>query len=133
MWHDVYKNIPFKFDGREIDGLDCWGIVKMVYRDQLGIDLPNFNGALSDNSRETLRKVAAIAAEERKRWSKVDRPKEFDVVLMSPTGGDPYHVGVMVDRRNMLHVMEGCNSTIERVDGMRWKNRVEGFYRYAKS
>lgn len=133
MWCNKYINIPFKFDGRSIDGLDCWGLVKAVYNDKLGIDLPNFNGALCDSSRETLRKVAEIAAQERKRWIKVDDAKEFDVVLMSPTGGNPYHVGIMADRRNMLHIMEGCNSTIERVDGMRWRNRIEGFYRYAKS
>jgi len=43
-----------------------------------------------------------------------------------------YHVGLVIDRKRMLHVMEGINSTIEEFTGIQWKKKVEGFYRYVR-
>ena len=37
--------LPFRFGGRAVpDGLDCWGVVLVLYRDAFGIELPSYAG-----------------------------------------------------------------------------------------
>ena len=53
----------------------------------------------------------------------------YDIILLR-TGNMIYHVGLVIDKKRMLHVMEGINSTIEEFTGIQWKQKVEGFYRW---
>lgn len=41
-WLNKYIGTPYEFGGRSIDGLDCYGLVKRIYADQYGIDLPDW-------------------------------------------------------------------------------------------
>ena len=63
---------------------------------------------------------------------RVEKPHEFDVVMIR-SGAYAWHVGIVIDRRRMLHVMSGINSTVEEYTGMDWKNRIEEFRRYVAS
>ena len=102
----------------------------MVYREQLGIKLPGFEGIYVDETLASLKKVTRHIRETKEQWQKVDKPKPFDVILLR-TGNMVYHVGMVVGKRTMLHVMEGINSTIEEFTGIQWKDKIEGVYRYA--
>lgn len=38
-WLDRYIGLPWKIGGRELHGgIDCWGLVRLVMRDEAGID-----------------------------------------------------------------------------------------------
>jgi len=126
-----YIGIPFLEDGNTRAGCDCYRLVVMVYKDKLGIDLPDFAGIFVDGSLASLKKVTRHIRETKKTWQKVEKPALFDVILLR-TGNMVYHCGVVIGRRTMLHVMEGINSTIEEFTGIQWRNKVEGFYRYGK-
>ena len=126
-----YVGIPFMKDGNDRNGCDCWRLVVMVYRERLGIDLPDFAGAYVDGSLASLKMVSRMIRDGKQSWQKVDKPIPFDVILLR-TGSMVYHVGVVIDRKRMLHVMEGINSTIEEFTGIQWKKKVEGFYRYVR-
>ncbi len=130
-WSDDYTGIPFRADGRGRDGLDCWGLVVMVYRERFGIGLPEFPGAYPDESPESLRNAAGVARAERERWRRVEVPVEGDVALLR-LQGLPCHVGIVVSKTAMLHVMAGIESCVEKFTGPQWKDRIEGFYRYAR-
>lgn len=118
-------------DGNDRNGCDCYRLVVMVYRERLGIELPEFAGAYVDGSLASLKKVSRMIRDGKQSWQKVDKPIPFDVILLR-TGSMVYHVGLVIDRKRMLHVMEGINSTIEEFTGIQWKKKVEGFYRYVR-
>jgi uncharacterized protein YijF (DUF1287 family) len=101
----------------------------MVYKDRLGLILPEYPGAYPDQSPGALRNAASVARIERERWRRVDTPAPCDVVLLR-LQGLPCHVGVVVSKSEMLHVMAGIESCIEQFTGLQWRNRLEGFFRY---
>lgn len=123
-WADEYVGIPYRFHGIEKDGLDCLGLVRMVYRDKLGVAINT-----ETVSRETnLQFVSDIFQRYAKAWNKVGSPREFDVVLLNVTG-IPCHCGIMIDAGRFLHVMSGGYSCVEASTSMKWARRIEGFYR----
>lgn len=129
-WSDAYIDIPFKPDGRDRNGLDCWGMIYLIYRERLGIDLPDYSGIFTEQTPASLKRVARIMAKERDKWLKVEVPDVYDVVMLR-TGIYTWHVGLVIGPRYMLHIMSGINSVVEEFTGMQWKNRVEEFRRYA--
>jgi cell wall-associated NlpC family hydrolase len=131
MWTDEYINIPFKINGTDHTGVDCYRLVVMVYRDKLNIELPRLEDVFIDGTLEMLRKACKRIAEVKDTWTPVNIPKLFDVVLLR-TGNLTYHHGIVIDRSRMLHITEGINSTVEKFTGLQWSKRVEGFYRYQK-
>ena len=69
------------------------------------------------------------------RFSRVELPKEFDVVLMRLIGNKTVigsHVGVYVERSKVLHSIRHCGSIITELRLLRALNlEIEGFYRDA--
>jgi probable lipoprotein NlpC len=132
MWTDDFIEIPFKPDGRDRNGCDCWGLVCLVYREKLGIELPEYKGVFEAQTIAQLKNVSRVMEREKESWVRVEKPHEFDVVMIR-SGAYAWHVGIVIDRRRMLHVMSGINSTVEEYTGMDWKNRIEEFRRYVAS
>lgn len=128
-WTDAYIGLPFKEHGRDRSGLDCWGLVRLVLAERFGLDLPSFGEAYRD-----LRDRAAIARAveaERPAWIALDPGREGpgDVALLRLRGA-PLHVGVVARRPLMLHVQRGAGSSLESYRGLRWRDRLLGFYRH---
>ncbi|MFG1343206.1 C40 family peptidase [Xanthobacter autotrophicus] len=118
-WAADYVGIPFLDGGRDRSGCDCWGLVRLVYAEVLGIDLPS-HGEISahDMARVSplIREGSACAP-----WLPVaGGAKPFDVLVMR---GRPLHVGVMVDHRHVLHVEASTASVIVAIDNpqVRWR------------
>ena len=130
-WTDDYIGLPFKPDGRDRSGCDCWGLVCIVYKEQLGISLPEYRGIFKDQSISSLKAAARAYAIGKEAWQKVSKPEPFDVVMVR-SGIYTWHVGIAIDQANMLHIMSGINSIIEPFTGIQWKNRVEEFRHYAR-
>ena len=42
MWWNRYIGTPFKAFGRTMEGCDCWGLLRIVYREAFGIELPSY-------------------------------------------------------------------------------------------
>ena len=126
-WWNDYITIPYKKMGRDKDGLDCWGLVRMIYKDQFDIDLPSYVDQYNaDDTHNTLAELIAISKES---WTKTDNPVIGDVLLLRAEGSLS-HVGVVISPTHFIHVIEDINVTIERYDQGKWKNRLEGAYRY---
>lgn len=122
----VAQNIPFVLGGRSADGLDCWGLVQLFYKEQMGIAVPDYQGIAAGIS--TKQAIATIARERDLHWELTKEPKDGDVVL-ARMKNHPLHVGIYKDPGQMLHIEDGAHVTIEPITGIRWKKRLLGIYR----
>jgi len=124
-----YVGIRFLEHGRSMHSCDCWGLVYLYYKHELGVDLPLLKSYPHTKARP---EIAGIIEAEKLNWSKVDKSeniKDGDVIVLN-ISGFPAHVGICVGRGRMLHAYQGTDSCIESFTGPRWKNRIEGVYRY---
>jgi len=131
-WADRYVGIPFLDNGRSLAGCDCWGLVRLVLREQFGLDLPSYvGGYASANEREEASALIAGRIPADGWWRVPDQQARPGDGVVLRIMNQPWHVGLMVTPSDFLHVFEGqAVSAIERVDSPRWKRRVVGFYRH---
>lgn len=130
-WETRYVGIPFLDGGRDDKGLDCWGLVRAVYHDCLGVDLPTYGEINASDLLRVRRQIAEGSVSET--WREVVEPREFDVAVMRlPSGKGFGHVGVMLDARRVLHVERASATVIERIDTVIIRNRIMGFWRHVR-
>ncbi|WP_263418665.1 C40 family peptidase [Terriglobus albidus] len=129
-WVDEYVGKPFQEKGRG-PGYDCWGLVREVLALEFSVlGLPDYVGAYSSAfDKESV--AAAIEKGLLDGWNQVEKPQAGDLVILR-LAGKPWHCGVMVSEIDMLHIVAGTNACRERLDSLTWRNRIEGYYRYAR-
>lgn len=124
-WWHPYVGLPF---GEGAGAWHCWGLVCLVYRDQLGIDLPDYPIGAADH-RAVHRAIAE--GQDGARWEPVETPRAFDVAVMrNARTGRIGHVGVMVDRGQVLHVEAATASVVVPVGHFSVRDRIAGFRRH---
>lgn len=126
-WSNRYVGIPFRDRGRDRSGVDCWGLVWLLYAEEFGLALPAFDDDYDDTGDALA--IAGIYAIERTEWVEQSSPHPGDVVMIRLLS-IPCHVGVIVDPRTFLHSVEGRSSCLERLTSPAWRRRVLGFYRH---
>jgi cell wall-associated NlpC family hydrolase len=132
MWWNQYVGIPYLESGRDRDlGLDCAGLVCLVYREQFGLEVDQF---FDEYSSSDLKQSEELLERARKDWHQVEKPQNGDVVLLRMLGHS-CHVGVVVDvqegpfRASVLNVRENVHAVIEDLRGPRWKNHIDSYWR----
>lgn len=90
---------------------DCWILVQEYFKNELNIDIPSYekvySARLRKNFKEFLLKDAGII------YKEIDKPQKDCIVLIK---GDPYHSGVAINEKEMLHCMQGIDTKIERIN-----------------
>ena len=126
MWSNKYIGIPFKEGGRDFDGIDCWGLTRLVYNNEYNIKLPSFNNEyiISDSDR-----IAELFSRYKEGWTPVTEPEEGSLVTFNILGNQT-HVGVITDKTSFLHIRENQTSTVEKLNSIIWNKRIAGFYKY---
>ena len=125
-WWNLYVGLPYAAKGRTRAGLDCWGLVRLVYADQFGIALPSLaeQYKAGDAASET-----ETVAREREGWERTQTPRTGDVAIFRILGEET-HVGLITQPGFFLHVRAGQDAVVDRLDSPRWKQRLTGIYRY---
>lgn len=130
-WAARYLNIPFIEQGRDRAGVDCYGLLRLVYQEQRGIDLPSYTEGCT--TKDDMRILTALArGEVITQWHPVPlaEVRLFDAVIFRMKG-EPIHVGLVLDAEYFLHSMRGVWSVIERMQSIAWRHRIVGAMRYA--
>jgi len=121
-----YVGIPYKAGGRDRDGCDCYGLVRLVLRERFGKEMPEYGECISHGADESYRLISddmpLVDA------FRPDVPQAGDVVVLKMRG-QPSHIGVYLGGGKMLHTLAEHDSAIESVDGPKWVKRIEGYYR----
>lgn len=126
FWWNKYIGIPYKMMGCSMKGCDCWGLVRLVYKNEFGIDIPSVTIDMTDHANMELIPMGLDAM-----WDKTDNPQPGDVINFHVLGHDQ-HVGIVTAPGQMLHVFDnGHTSCIETYTSRKWKNRIAGIYTYA--
>jgi cell wall-associated NlpC family hydrolase len=132
-WSSRYVGLPWREKGRSWAGIDCWGLVRLVYAEALGIELPSYIESYASVSERA--EIAMLLSADCERWPW--RPLlpgqaegEFDVALFM-RAGIAAHVGVIVGGGRMLHVEPEHESCVMKYRDGRWASRLLGVYRHA--
>ncbi len=131
-WANKYVGLPFAEFGAARDGINCWGLVVLVYADELGIVLPTYRESYV--SLEERAVIAALVDGERADpvWRPVTSARSFDVVTFR-RGTLETHVGIVVSPGLMLHVTADDQAKLEHYTGGQWSHRLTGTYRHVDS
>ena len=128
-WSDAYLSIPYADLGRDGIGCDCWGLARLVYARELGIELPSYAGAYVCSAERE--EVAGLLdeAERAGPWRRVagEAPPPFAILLFR-RGRLRSHVGVAIDARRMLHMDERAGASVVRLADPRFASRFMGAF-----
>jgi hypothetical protein len=127
MNYDKYIGLPYLDNGRTPTGVDCWGLARLVYKDEFGIDLPSYTEEYIGGTDPHIVQVVELYKDN---WETTTTPDIGDLCLFN-IFGEPMHVGVFVGNNKFLHCRRGSDSVIESLTNIKWKNRFVGFYKYA--
>jgi cell wall-associated NlpC family hydrolase len=130
-WLNEYIGIEFENKGRG-ETCDCWGLVRRVYSEQFGIEIPSFTEYDSaDDIKEVARLIKGKESSRGETWIEVPVDEEcFGDVAIFKIAGAPVHIGMVLGDNKMLHVEKGIDSCVENYKNMRWVRRLHKFYRH---
>lgn len=105
----AYLGLSYQAGGRQRPAVDCWGLVCLVYRECLQLELPAY---------DQVDQVGRAIVAERLAWHELAPAGVLpgDVVLARRLGR-PFHVGIMLAGWRVLHCDDGANVTAPRLDG----------------
>lgn len=119
-WAGKYIGLPFELGARGPDKFDCWGLVVEVFKQEKGIQLPEFSdvaGAMQLSQHGDL-----IRSELALRWQEIDKPEEFALALIGTNAEAFYHIGVWTVVNNacfLLHTRARANAVLETPNALR--------------
>lgn len=133
VWWNNYSAIPFVDHGRDGSGCDCYGLLRLVYRDRLGVELP----LLLDGYRHTeQRQILANLIEGNAlligfSQMDLDRLQPFDVLIIRQAGVN-CHLGVLVTPNLLLHTEAGRGVVVEDIRRPHLRPRIREAWRYER-
>ena len=128
-WSNRFIGLPWADFGRTREGCDCYGLVHVVYREELGITLPDYLGY---GSPDEVGEIAALieGAQASPLWLPREGPAlAFDVAVFRQ-GRLATHVGIVVRHGLMLHMVDGDAAKLEDYRAGRWASRLTGHWRH---
>jgi len=117
--------VPFREEGQDWCGWNCWGLIRQAYRALKGLDLPDFQRLAALKYSQAAPQFASFRA----RFREIPRGRELplDILLFS---GRPVHAALVVAKNLMLHVEPGLQTCVEPFTQAPWPGRLLGIYRY---
>ena len=123
-----FIGIPFVSKGRSFNGCDCYGLVKLYYKEILNIDIPE----TIITAEQPRRTFANYLNEISKNWT-ATTPAKNVVVAMSVNSEHPNlvtHFAVMIDDKRFIDTRENMSSYLTSIDDEKIKNQIKGFYKW---
>ena len=121
-----YIGIPFKQKGYDFEGVDCFGLVHLFLKEEMGMEIPMFKQYdVFEDPIEVARQfnlnVPLIAGD-------VTTSPKFGDMALFKFRGVANHIGIYVGNGRVLHAMRGTESACESINSVRLKGRLENYY-----
>lgn len=121
-----YVGIPYKHRGRDLTGLDCWGLPILIYRDIFGIELLDLDNYEQDWAKEGKN---LFLENYTKQFEQIKKPEKLSIILFySADKKIVNHSGIYLENGKFIHCIK-AGVVISRLMDKIWKNRIQGFYR----
>ncbi|MCL2181023.1 MAG: NlpC/P60 family protein [Treponema sp.] len=126
-WVYKYIGIPFVSNGRSMQGCDCYGLVRLVLRNEYNIELPELSNDYINarNVAETAKlfkdNIPVLTA------SEILEPQEKAVAVITERNR-PCHIGIIAGDGYILHTNFKTGSVCQRVSHPSLRGRIEGYY-----
>ena len=128
-WTERYLGIPYKVKGRDETGVDCWGLIYLIYIEMFGVELPLYTERYVDlRDPQGIHNIAEKVEEESITFgcTRVLRGQElFGDVILLPLEGMYTHVAMCIEGNLMIHALEGTEVTIEDYTTGKWLSRYQ--------
>lgn len=123
-WTRQYIGIPWVAGGRTKDACDCWGLVRLIYKEQLGVEFPDH---ILDPSRT--KAVMRCMASQLEEWQRIETPEHMCLAVMGK-GDTPSHVGLYLSSGKgiIIHSVDGHTSCAESLNDLRRSYKLFQFY-----
>jgi cell wall-associated NlpC family hydrolase len=119
--YEKYLSAPFSYGGRGPDVFDCYGLLKRLYKEERGVEIPDFV------SEDEVEKIAVLFHKGINEWEEVEEGK--GVAVLFRIKGYGAHVGYCIGDGRFVHTWEkSCGVCIERLH--LWRSRIIGYYDY---
>ncbi|MBI1207513.1 MAG: hypothetical protein GC191_09535 [Azospirillum sp.] len=128
-WVSDYVGIPWALLGRDRSGCDCWGLFRLVQREVFGLELPSYG---YDDPLDLTAAARLLSTHpDRTQWAAIEagQTRVGDGLLLT-TAGRPVHVGLVASSGLMLHTEQATGAVVDTYAGIRWRNRLGGFWRW---
>ena len=123
-----YLGIPYKMMGRDMNGLDCYGLIMNIYKD-IGYDL--FDVSQNYSAGWSFEGKNFFYENYYKEWDIIEKPEPFDIALFHNGMGIANHGGVVLTKGRLIQTGQ-AGTTVVKLDNINIKSRIEGFYRLRK-
>ena len=113
-----YIGIPFKGRGDSFDGADCYGLLRLFYREELGIDVPDPKVCCGI----TKLAFSAYLKESQAHWKIVQKPELYCAVALALDPNIPaqvQHIGIYLGDK-LLHTLSNVGSNISKISDYKW-------------
>lgn len=129
MNFDRYVGIPWAEQACGLAACNCWGLVRLIYRERRGIELPSYSDRIA--SAADAAEIDALIADLRPDWDEIPAGAEtaFDLVLLR-RGRFISHVGMAIEPGRLIHVSSDHPARVERYRAALFRRRVDGFFRH---
>ncbi len=118
-------DIKYRPNGREYPFFDCYGLVKYMYKKEQNKEIVDFDYKDPDDPRNEKYFIESMNSS---KWVECEPCKGATVALR--VNGHVSHCGYMINDKEFMHIMNATGVVRAKVNSVKWKNRVVGFYRY---
>jgi cell wall-associated NlpC family hydrolase len=129
-WVKQYVGLPFAEHGRDHAGVDCWGLLRLIYYEQFGLTLPDYaeDYVTTTDAQEI---GALVQREARTSWEAVPLAEaRVGDVLILRVRSVPTYCGLVLTAPAFLHIERRINAAVERWDAWHWRHRISGVFRH---
>ncbi len=129
-WSDRFIGIPYSDFGRDRQGCDCWGLACIVYREELGITLPDYLGYASADEHGEISALISGAATSPLWVPVTGAALAFDIAVFR-RGKLSTHLGIVIRHGIMIHMVADDQAKVQGYADGPYKHRFAGHFRHA--